>query len=86
MNFKDCDTKQREKKIQHVEFKNLEEEAKSLLSYLDTKFANHMLSIRKISQDISKNTCKWIPLVPLDRIWNDNEVCEYLNIEKDMYI
>ena len=35
---------------------NNEEEAKSLLSYLNTKFANHILSIRKISQDISKNT------------------------------
>ena len=65
---------------------NNEEEAKSLLSYLDTKFANHMLSIRKISQDISENTCKWIPLVPLDRIWNDDKVCEYLKIEQNMYV
>jgi len=61
---------------------NNEDEAKSLLSYLQTKFANHLLSIRKISQDISENTCKWIPLVPLDRIWNDKTVCEYLKLEK----
>jgi len=65
---------------------NNEDEAKSLLSYLDTKFANHMLSIRKISQDISENTCKWIPLVPLDRTWTDDKVCEYLKIEQTMYI
>ena len=65
---------------------NNEDEAKSLLSYLETKFANHMLSIRKISQDISENTCKWIPLVPLDRIWTDEKVCEYLKIEQTMYI
>jgi site-specific DNA-methyltransferase (adenine-specific) len=65
---------------------NNEDEAKSLLSYLDTKFANHMLSIRKISQDISENTCKWIPLVPLDRTWSDDKVCEYLKIEQTMYI
>ena len=65
---------------------NNEDEAKSLLSYLDTKFANHMLSIRKISQDISENTCKWIPLVPLDRTWTDDKVCEYLKIEETMYI
>ena len=62
-----------------------EDEAKSLLSYLDTKFANHMLSVRKISQDISENTCKWIPLVPLDRIWSDDNVCEYLKIEQTIY-
>jgi len=65
---------------------NNEDEAKSLLSYLETKLANHMLSIRKISQDISENTCKWIPLVPLDRIWTDEKVCEYLKIEQTMYI
>ena len=65
---------------------NNEDEGKSLLSYLNTKFANHMLSIRKISQDISENTCKWIPLVPLDRIWTDEKVCEYLKIEQTMYI
>ena len=65
---------------------NNEDEAKSLLSYLQTKFANHMLSIRKISQIITSTTCKWIPLVPLDRIWTDDDVCEYLKIEKNMYI
>jgi hypothetical protein len=63
-----------------------EAEANSLLSYLDTKFANYMLSVRKISQDISENTCKWIPLVPLDRIWNDDKVCEYLKIDSNLYI
>lgn len=71
----------------YISFKvNNEEEAKSLLSYLNTKFANHMLSIRKISQDISENTCKWIPLVPLDRNWNDDSVCEYLNIKQNIYM
>ena len=57
-----------------------------MLSYLDTKFANYMLSIRKISQDISENTCKWIPLVPLDREWSDDKVCEYLKLDQNMYI
>jgi len=65
---------------------NNEEEAKSLLSYLDTKFANHMLSVRKISQHINGDVCKWIPLVPLDRTWTDDKVCEYLKIEQTMYI
>jgi site-specific DNA-methyltransferase (adenine-specific) len=63
-----------------------EEEAKSLLSYLETKFANHMLSVRKISQHINGDVCKWIPLVPLDRIWTDDAVCEYLKIDQTMYI
>jgi hypothetical protein len=65
---------------------NNEEEAKSLLSYLDTKFANHMLAVRKISQHINGDVCKWIPLVPLDRIWTDAKVCEYLKIEQTMFV
>ena len=52
----------------------------------NAKIYFNMLSIRKISQDISENTCKWIPLVPLDRIWSDDKVCDYLQIEKTMYI
>ena len=63
-----------------------EVQAKSLMSYLQTKIANHLLSIRKISQDISENTCKWIPLVPLDRIWTDDTVCDYLKIDKNLYM
>jgi site-specific DNA-methyltransferase (adenine-specific) len=63
-----------------------EDEAKSLMSYLQTKIVDHLLSIRKISQDISENTVKWIPLVPLDRMWNDDTVCEYLKIDKKLYM
>ena len=65
---------------------NTEEEAKSLLSYLETKFANYMLSVRKISQHINEDVCKWIPLVPFDRIWTDDKVCVALNIEKTMFM
>jgi hypothetical protein len=60
-------------------------EANSLLSYLKTKFSNHMLSVRKLSHNICGDTCKWIPLVPLDREWTDDAVCEFLNIEKTEY-
>jgi len=55
-------------------------EALSLQSYLRTKYANAMLSIRKVSQTISKDTLKWIPMVPLDRIWDDDLVKNYLDV------
>jgi site-specific DNA-methyltransferase (adenine-specific) len=68
----------------YISFKvSSKEEAESLLSYLDTEFANYMLSIRKISQDISENTCKFIPLVPLDRIWTDKDVYEHFHLTKE---
>jgi len=57
-----------------------ENEANSLLSYLKTKFANYFLSLRKISQTIKPDTCKWIPLVPFDREWTDEKLFEYFNL------
>ena len=39
-----------------------------------------MLSLRKISQDISKSTCKWIPLPPLNKEWTDNEIYEHFQL------
>ena len=57
-----------------------ESQARSLLSYLNTTFVNYLLSVRKISQDISKNTCKWIALVPLNKIWSNEEVYDYFKL------
>lgn len=72
----------------YISFKvNNENEAKSLLSYLRCKLPNVILGLRKISQhinkDINKDTCKWIPLVPLDREWTDDMVYEYFNLTPD---
>ena len=58
-------------------------EAESLLSYMKCKLPNLLLSLRKSSQDISESTCKWIPLLPLDRQWNDEEVFKYFKLSKD---
>jgi site-specific DNA-methyltransferase (adenine-specific) len=62
---------------------NSEEEARSLLSYMKCKLPNLMLSLRKSSQDISKETCKWIPLPPLDREWNNDKIHEYFKLSKE---
>lgn len=58
-------------------------QAKSLLSYMKCKLPNFMLSLRKTSQDISESTCKWIPLPPLNKMWNDNDVYEYFKLTDD---
>jgi len=64
------------------EVKN-ENEAKSLLSYFKCRLPNFMLSLRKLSQDICESTCSWIPLPPLDRIWNDEEIYKYFKLSSD---
>ena len=58
-------------------------EAKSLLSYMKCKLPNFMLSLRKISQDISESTCKWIPLPSLNKEWKDDEVYKYFKLSED---
>jgi site-specific DNA-methyltransferase (adenine-specific) len=60
-----------------------ENEAKSLSSYMKCRLPNFILSLRKLSQDISESTCKWIPLPPLDRIWTNNEIYKYFNLTDD---
>ncbi|AYV79968.1 MAG: restriction-modification methylase [Gaeavirus sp.] len=58
-------------------------EAESLLSYLKCRLPNFMLSLRKVSQDISETTCKWIPLPPLNKIWTDNDIYKYFKLTTD---
>ena len=68
----------------YVSFKvDTEFEAKSLKSYLKTKLVNKLLSIRKISQTISKDTVKYIPNISLDKIWDDKSVYKYFNLTKE---
>ena len=62
---------------------NTESEAKSLLSYMNCRLPNMLLSLRKISQNISNDTCSWIPLPPLDREWNDESIYKHFNLSKD---
>ena len=60
-----------------------EDEAKSLLSYMKCRLPNFMLSLRKSSQDICGDTCKWIPLPPLNKEWTDDEVYKHFNLSED---
>ena len=68
----------------YISFKvSNENEAKSLLSYMKCKLPNFMLSLRKISQDISESTCKWIPLPPLNKEWTNEKIYKYFKLTDD---
>ena len=60
-------------------------QANSLKSYLETDFANYMLSLRKIDQHISEATLKWVPLPPLDREWTDDKVAKYYGLNAKIH-
>jgi site-specific DNA-methyltransferase (adenine-specific) len=62
---------------------NTQAEAESIASFLKTDLANYLLSVRKVSQDVSSETLKWIPLVPFDREWNNDNIAEWFNLTQE---
>jgi site-specific DNA-methyltransferase (adenine-specific) len=62
---------------------NNHSEALSLLSYMKCRLPNFMLSLRKISHNLSGDTCKWIPLPPLTEEWTDYKVYNYFKLLDD---
>jgi len=70
---------------------NSENEAISLLSFLKTKLANYLLSLRKVNQNVTIKTLELIPLPPLlyedgtSIIWTNDTIDEYFRIERNMY-
>ena len=63
---------------------NSKQEAESLKSYLETKFARFALSICKISQDLYLSRyLENVPLPPLDRQWSENDIMEYYSVKPE---
>jgi hypothetical protein len=59
-----------------------EEEAKSMVSYFKTNFATKLVGIRKIKNHINDFTLKWLPIVPFDRIWTDEQLFKWFKLNK----
>ncbi len=64
------------------------EEAKSLSSYLRTRFVRFLVSLRKTSQDAPRSVYTWVPQQQWDRSWDDAELFgKYgLSTEQQEYI
>ena len=58
-----------------------QEQAESLMSFLNTKFANYLLWTRKSNMSITINFCKWIPLIKLDQIWTDGKLIKLFSLK-----
>jgi site-specific DNA-methyltransferase (adenine-specific) len=57
-------------------------EAKSLQSYLDTRFFRFLVSLRKITQDAARATYTWVPQQTWDRIWTDEALYKKYRLNK----
>jgi site-specific DNA-methyltransferase (adenine-specific) len=58
-------------------------EASSALSYLRTRFARFLISLRKPGQDNIPSTFHWLPQQPWEREWADEELYEKYGIRED---
>jgi site-specific DNA-methyltransferase (adenine-specific) len=59
------------------------EAAKSVRSYLRTRFLRFLVSLRKITQDATRSTYSWVPIQSWDREWTDAELYEKYGITSD---
>lgn len=64
-------------------FVNDETAAESVQSYLRTRFARFLISLRKITQDATRATYTWVPQQTWDRTWTDADLYEKYDITED---
>lgn len=60
-----------------------EKKAKSLNSYLRTRFFRFLVSLRKITQDATRSTYTWVPQQPWNRTWTDQALYKKYSLTKD---
>jgi site-specific DNA-methyltransferase (adenine-specific) len=58
-------------------------EAHSVESYLRTRFARFLVSLRKPSQDVFRSMYRWVPVQPWDRLWTDADLYKKYGITTD---
>ena len=54
-------------------------------SYLHSSLVNVLLSARKITHNLAnKDVFKFIPMVPLDKMWTDALIYDHFKISQDL--
>ncbi|MBL8200167.1 MAG: Eco57I restriction-modification methylase domain-containing protein [Chromatiales bacterium] len=57
--------------------------AKSVESYLKTRLARFLVSLRKPAQHVFRSMYRWVPVQPWDRTWTDADLHKKYRITKD---
>jgi hypothetical protein len=53
-----------------------ETEAQNLAAYMRTRFVRFLVSLRKITQNITRDSYKFVPSLPMSHAWSDKELYE----------
>lgn len=51
-----------------------EAEARCLAAYTRTRFVRFLVSLRKLTQNITRDSYRFVPSLPMDRVWTDEEL------------
>lgn len=62
---------------------NSKGEALSVESYLKTRFARFLVSLRKPAQHVFRSTYRWVPVQNWNQTWTDADLCEKYRITGD---
>ena len=57
-------------------------EANNPIKYLQTNFSRYLLGLRKITQNISRDSWNWVPYMGVSKEWTDKELFEFFDITK----
>lgn len=60
-----------------------ETEANNLAAYMRTRFVRFLVSLRKITQNITRDSYKFVPFLSSEKAWTDNELYERYGINSD---
>ena len=58
-------------------------EARNLAAYMRTRFVRFLVSLRKITQNITRDSYKFVPLLPMNQVWTDDDLWQRYNITLD---
>lgn len=62
---------------------NSERAARSVANYMKTRFFRFMLALRKNTQDNSRDKFLFVPLLPTNRTWTDDELYEKFGLSQE---
>ncbi|MBU1002653.1 MAG: Eco57I restriction-modification methylase domain-containing protein [Proteobacteria bacterium] len=60
-----------------------ESDANNLAAYMRTRFVRFLVSLRKITQNITRDSYKFVPLLPLDCLWSDEDLYKRYGINSE---